>query len=263
MLMRAAGKLWSPGGLVTINLPGDNAATRGGRLAPVPMFRPICQPSSQLWRFAAVLLVVFALTAGRADADPIHVAVGSTTDVLVPANAEIVFDLLGGGTRLRGMAFGEESEDLLIVTPPGPDPLVTGASADLSSTSTFSMGFGTLGTQEVRWAGEMTFAAPGATLACTGSGDAMTCTGAAAFQFTGLLHAFDATSDAPLRDLQLAGQGRANGVFNPEVPRRVLSFGYTFQSAPVPEPSTLVLVGTMVAGAVARRRSARLRRHQK
>src|SRR6186997_3395912 len=125
MLMRAAGKLWSPGGLVTINLPGDNAATRGGRLAPVPMFRPICQPSSQLWRFAAALLVVFALTAGRADADPIHVAVGSTTDVLVPANAEIVFDLLGGGTRLRGMAFGEESEDLLIVTPPGPDPLVT------------------------------------------------------------------------------------------------------------------------------------------
>jgi hypothetical protein len=27
----------------------------------------------------------------------------------------------------------------------------------------------------------------------------------------------DATSDAPLRDLQLVGQGRANGVFNPEV----------------------------------------------
>ena len=107
----------------------------------MPMFRPICQPSSQLWRFAAALLVVFALIAGRADADPIHVAVGSTTDVLVPANAEIVFDLLGGGTRLRGMAFGEESEDLLIVTPPGPDTLVTGASADLSSTSTFSMGF--------------------------------------------------------------------------------------------------------------------------
>ena len=220
----------------------------------MPMFRPICQPSSQLWRFAAALLVGLALTAARADADPIQVASGST-DMFVPANTDIVFDLLVGGTRLRGMAFGEESEDLKIVTSAGPDPLVSGASADLSSTSTFAMGFGTLGTQEVRWAGEMTFHAPGATLTCTGSGDAMACTGAAAFQFTALLHAFDATSDAPLSDLQLAGQGRANGLFNPVVPNRVSSFVYTFQSAPVPEPSTLVLVGTIIAGAVGRRRS--------
>jgi hypothetical protein len=223
----------------------------------MPMVRPICQPSFQLWRFPAVLLVGLALTAARVDADAIAVGSGSTTELLVPANADIVFDLLADGIRLRGMAFGEESEDLRIVTPPGPDPLLSGASADLSSTSTFSMGFGTLGTQDVRWSGEMTFHAPGATLACTGSGDTLSCKGAATFQFTGLLHAFEPTSDAPLRDLQITGQGRANGVFDPVVPRRVLSFGYTFQAEPVPEPSTLLLVGTMIAGVVARRRQAR------
>jgi hypothetical protein len=164
----------------------------------------------------------------------------------------IHFEVLVDQLRLQGDVFEPEGE-LQVTVPPGPRPLVTGAVANLSSTSTFEIGVGGLNDRLVRWSGGLGFVTPDALLDDCVSDDGVLCTAAASFQFNGLLHAFDFYPDAHLADFELTGKGRASGLFDSHAlpPFRIT---YTFQSGTVPEPSALLLVGSVIVGGAVRRR---------
>jgi len=207
-----------------------------------------------------VKLLLLALTlsvATTAHADPVRVTSGSAF-LNVPCDCSFGFDLRVDQARLSGAAFSESGEDLTYIVRGAPEELVPGAVVNLSSISTFNFGFGagnlnSFDGRDIRWAGEMAFATPDAVLRdCLSNEDVVSCTAAASFQFHGVLHAFDFVSDAHLADFNLTGHGRASAFFESDV-SLPLGLNYIFQASPVPEPSSLLLVGSAILGGAVRR----------
>lgn len=136
--------------------------------------------------------------------------------------------------------------------------------ANLSSTSAFNFGFGfaeliNTNGRQVRWSGELAFVTPNTLVrGCVGD-EVVQCTAEIFFQFDGILHAFDFPSDAHLADFDLTGHGRASGFFESDV-SVPLALNYVFQTSTVPEPSSLLLVGSVIVDRAVRRWRARIRR---
>jgi hypothetical protein len=76
--------------------------------------------------------------------------------------------------------------------------------------------------------------------------------GTAPFTFTGFLSAFDPATGATLFERSFRGSGVAKVYLYPSDRSR---FVYQYEVTPVPEPTTLVLLGTGMLGVFARRRA--------
>jgi hypothetical protein len=162
---------------------------------------------------------------------------------------ELIYFMAGPGLpEARGEVFETSAAHgtrggLIVMTAPVPMPLVAGASFDLSTRSTFSLGQAI----EATWpesgrvydiAGDFLFTAGTARLE---AGDFGLLVGAAPFTFDGVLRASEKGTGALLFEAQLRGSGRAAVHLFQQNPA---FFDYRYSLDPVPEPTTLLLIAS-------------------
>lgn len=207
--------------------------------------------------FLALILTV----ATSAYADPVQVTSGFAF-ASPPFTAGAGFDLHVDQLHFTGEAFGDDRGLAISGVRPQPEPLVNGAAVNLSSTITFIEGTagatGHLKSTFVRWFGELTFVTPDTSLHdCVSREGEVFCNPEASFQVAGHLNAFDFASDAHLMDFNLTGHGQATGffetccIFPP-------GLNYVFETSAVPEPSSVLLVGSAIVGIAVRRWRTRM-----
>jgi hypothetical protein len=154
---------------------------------------------------------------------------------------------------------GDEIEEQPVLVPPAPSPLRTGALADMSAFTVNGTGENPVGGtlsdgRSVRVTGPMSFRAPLSRLTCGSPDvvDVIRCE-AAPVPFTFGAELTMATVDDAVFTLQFIGQGTVEGFFSTDPSR---GFFYTF-STPVPEPTTLLLLGAGILAARISRRGSK------
>jgi len=212
-------------------------------------------------RFLAVLLLIAVASADPASADPVLVNAGSFS---VHSGDPSLFDFIGNGFNLPGdvRLFGSLVGPLRTCNPCG-----GGALVDLSSHLSGSVGewvnrpfpvqFNGNTYSTVFYSGDLMFDAP--TVAAPDPSQTQFFTFNEAFRFSGQLTGFPtiARNTAPLFSTALTGNGTVQ--FTVSAAAGKFFFGdldYNFAAenpSPTPEPATIFLVGTAVAGAFTRR----------
>jgi hypothetical protein len=166
--------------------------------------------------------------------------------------AALLFD--GSGFELGA----EDVEEQLLVVPPIPAHLSTGASIDLSAYSVIGRNDGNFPSRgswngsSVLVKGPMWFTTPTVILGCGGASP-MLCRADAPFAFRGHFTVTDVATGALLFTGPFAGMGHAHGtVWNDgSNASNQLVLSYTFNAAPVPEPASILLVTSGLSGLLA------------
>ena len=208
--------------------------------------------------FYAVLVLV--LTCSAAGADPITVTSGKV--VLTDEPGE--FSFIGRGFELSGWMFPSTLRGTFWFDRCG-EGCLPGARVDFGST-TYGVGTGgedegqgTIGGvvhQQLFYSGEWTFHGPSVIVPPL---DGQISIGHFAFEGSIFAYPTDARSGTPLFAANLRGGGTARVFFGGSPTLIAHDIDYLFEPQPVPEPSTLFLLGTGLAAALTRcrRRSAR------
>ena len=218
------------------------------------------------------VIVLLVLTCNPAGADPITV----TSGLVVFTDEPGEFRLVGRGFELSGEMFPSTVRGTFWFDRCHPDltggGCLPGARIDFGTT-TYGVGEGDQGRgtiggvvhDELFYSGEWTFHGPSIIAPTTLDEQPLVRTGH--FLFEGSIFAFptDSRTGTPLFSASLRGGGTARAFFgvltsDGSSPRLLVhDLDYVFEPQPVPEPSTLVLVGAGLGAALTRyrRRSAR------
>jgi hypothetical protein len=202
-------------------------------------------------------VVLSPIAATVAAADPISVT-GSVLVDDIPIERFVDVQLQIGGLRFLVYSSGEGPERRIFFPASQPGLLENGQPADLSSRITLAPT--SLGQPvDIIYSGSFLFTAVPSVLMDCVLGEVGGCSSSSRFVFTGALVAMTLAGQS-LFERQLVGSGHVSGWFEVEGGRdqgRLHYLSYEFDPAPVPEPTTLVLLGT---GAAAFARNAWKRR---